>query len=252
MIPFGLESLMTLSLPLARRATKCFVPGAAAIYLFNEGTGTTLRDFSGNAYDGTLGAGAAAPTWTPQGVSYDGGDWINLSSLVPALKGLTEFTLQIVCSTTTSAPHKGIFGAAKLDTNANAIRIRDSTNGSADADAVRVQVTDGTAITSLQLPGRLTATPDLITVRFRGGEVLEARKGLYGTWARETTGVVAATNALETFTSFYLGRAGDFYFRVGADSFFTVYPTFLADAQVDQNCRAINAIMAPRGIDINL
>lgn len=35
---------------------KCFVPGASAIYLFNEGSGTTLRDYSGNGNDGTLGA----------------------------------------------------------------------------------------------------------------------------------------------------------------------------------------------------
>jgi hypothetical protein len=249
MIPFGLTSLMTVSLPIARRTTKCLVPGASAIYLFNEGTGTTLRDFSGNGRDGTLGAAAAAPTWTPQGLSYDGGDYVDISALLPVLKGATEFTVHVVCSTTATAAGRGVIGSSAVDPPYGCFRIRDSTNASGDADEIRIQVTNGTTTNSVPLPGRLTATPDLLTIRFRGGEVLEARKGLSGGWTRVTTSVIAALNSAETVTDLFLGRFTTNH-RTGLDAFFALYPTFLPDAQVDPNCTAIAALLAPRGVTI--
>ena len=84
MIPFGLSSLMTVSLPIARRANQCFVPGATAIYLCNEGSGTALTDRSGNDYHGTFGAGAAAPTWSAEGLVFAGGQYVTLPKAVAA------------------------------------------------------------------------------------------------------------------------------------------------------------------------
>lgn len=40
----------------------------------HEGAGTTVRDRSGNENNGTFGAGAAAPTWERNRLSFDGGD----------------------------------------------------------------------------------------------------------------------------------------------------------------------------------
>lgn len=107
MIPFGLSSLMTLSLPISRRATKCLVPGASAIYLCNEGAGTTLTDYSGNGKTATFGAGAAAPTWTQYGISLDGGDKVEVGELA----GVTAYAVEVVFYTasaiTPSAPAGG-------------------------------------------------------------------------------------------------------------------------------------------------
>jgi len=51
------------------------------IWHFEEGTGTTPDDDSGNDHDFTFGAGAAAPAWIADGkygsaISYDGGDYL--------------------------------------------------------------------------------------------------------------------------------------------------------------------------------
>lgn len=50
----------------------------AALYLFDDGAGTTLTDTSGNGLNGTLGATTAAPSWVTEGLSFDGGDYVTL------------------------------------------------------------------------------------------------------------------------------------------------------------------------------
>ena len=64
--------------------------GLIAEWRFDNGAGQVLTDYSGNGRHGTLGAtsGAAAddPTWTAQGLSFDGGDFVSLPSL-PAIYG---------------------------------------------------------------------------------------------------------------------------------------------------------------------
>ena len=47
------------------------IAGATADYNFS-GSGTVVTDISGNGNDGTLGTGALAPTWTPQGLTFTG------------------------------------------------------------------------------------------------------------------------------------------------------------------------------------
>jgi hypothetical protein len=55
------------SVPTAIPFISSFVPGAQAIYLFNEGSGSTIHDTSGNGYDCTI---LNAFTWLPvQGVT---------------------------------------------------------------------------------------------------------------------------------------------------------------------------------------
>jgi hypothetical protein len=48
-------------------AATSFVSGAQALYLFNEGSGTTLTDTSGNARNGTL---TGSPTWQNMGLAF--------------------------------------------------------------------------------------------------------------------------------------------------------------------------------------
>jgi hypothetical protein len=75
----GKKRLLTL---LRRRGGGITWPGLgsslAALYLFDDGAGTTLTDTSGNGLNGTLGATTAAPSWVTEGLSFDGGDYVTL------------------------------------------------------------------------------------------------------------------------------------------------------------------------------
>jgi len=78
--------------PAEIRALYDFAPGPAAYWNFEEGTGLSANDISGNANTGTLGIGSSAPTWTNgkygKGLSFDGGnDYVSLAetSYLPTL-----------------------------------------------------------------------------------------------------------------------------------------------------------------------
>lgn len=68
-----------------------------AEWRFDDGAGTTLKDYSGNGYDGALGGGANAPTWGGGGLTFDANDYVNLYSaaLAAAFSG-QEITVEIV------------------------------------------------------------------------------------------------------------------------------------------------------------
>ena len=77
-----------------RRAVRYGAPiaGAAVDYNFLQGTGTVVTDNSGNGNDGTLGAGALAPTWTATGLTFSGQNQVALPS---SLNGMN--TLYLWC-----------------------------------------------------------------------------------------------------------------------------------------------------------
>lgn len=52
--------------------------GLLARYEFDQGSGTELTDTSGNENHGTLGAAGAAPTWSANGLVFDGGDRVTI------------------------------------------------------------------------------------------------------------------------------------------------------------------------------
>jgi Fibronectin type III domain len=61
--------------------------GLIAEWRFDDGAGTQLTDYSGNGRHGTLGSTTATPTWTATGLSFDGGDHVEVPSL-PAIEGI--------------------------------------------------------------------------------------------------------------------------------------------------------------------
>jgi hypothetical protein len=82
---------------LHRRTDRCRVdaPGApVAAYSFNEGSGTTTADATGNNHPGTLING---PTWatghTGSAVKYDGVNYYVSAGNITALNGLTAVTV---------------------------------------------------------------------------------------------------------------------------------------------------------------
>ena len=49
-------------------------------WLFNEGSGNKVFDII-KRNNGTFGAGAEAPTWVPEGLSFDGGDYVDCGDI---------------------------------------------------------------------------------------------------------------------------------------------------------------------------
>jgi hypothetical protein len=97
MSTLSLRSYRGLGLSPRRRAAKgaaapsIVQDGLIAEWRFDDGAGQVLTDYTGNGHHGQLGAtsgaDAADPTWTAQGLSFDGGDRVILPSL-PAIQGV--------------------------------------------------------------------------------------------------------------------------------------------------------------------
>jgi trimeric autotransporter adhesin len=68
------------------------IAGAAVDYNFLQGSGTVVTDNSGNGNNGTLGAGALAPTWTATGLNFTGQSQVALPS---TLNGMNTFVFGV-------------------------------------------------------------------------------------------------------------------------------------------------------------
>ena len=241
MIPFGLSSLMTVSLPIGRRATKCLVSGASAIYLFNEGSGTTLTDYSGNGNHGTFAADAAAPTWTQYGISLDGGDYADCGT---GLRGLAAgFTAQVVVNVTAD-------GFQHILSNSNGtgaqgtgwfIRKSDGANGY----QVRVYNGAGNHVT-VYLAGHKNGTWGLVSQVFDGTAITP--------YAGTTAGTPVACAGMTENTTHpcQIGKdSGSGSFKlIGGVAAALVYPFGLSSGQIARNFAALEAVLAPRGVTL--
>lgn len=239
MIPFGLSSLMTVSLPIGRRATKCLVPGASAIYLCNQGTGTTLTDFSGNGNHGTLGAGAAAPTWTQYGLSFDGGDSVFCPNFMNAAGA--PFCIDAVATyANTTGYHTLIAKATGFDKNCYGFGVRQ--NGTAmtfsllNPTGAEVKITAANAV-SMGGTSHVTAVFDGAVASLYMNGVLAA-------------GPTAAAHFPATDQAVTIGRYShaDVIPLIGTLHGMAIYPFAPSVGQVAQNDAALKGILAPRTI----
>ncbi len=81
------------------------IAGATADYNFLQGSGAVLTDNSGNGNNGTLGSGALAPTWTPEGLSFTGQNQVALPA---SLNGMNTFVFGVYLQPiTTVVPSNG-------------------------------------------------------------------------------------------------------------------------------------------------
>lgn len=222
-------------------ARKRLVPGASAIYLFNEGTGTVLTDRSGNGNHGTLGAGAAAPTWGATGLTFDGGDNVDCGA---AFRGLgAGFTAQVAALPTTNA-YQGLVGN---NSSGGATGLGWLIQKSIDANAFRARVFDGNGnVVELTIPANPTGTWSLITLVYDGTTI----RGYSGT----TATAPAACVGLSEVTAQNLRIGAHAYTAIlgftGTVGAVTVYPYAFAATHVAQNATAIRALLAPRGVTI--
>lgn len=215
------------------------MPGASAIYLFNEGAGTVLHDYSGNGYHGTLGAAGAAPTWTPYGLSFDGGDYATIGTAAALDLGNVDHTLICIFTPTGVSGSQSLMGKLAysntshfgLYLNGNAPSYRCCVNG-----GTTVNVSGGTIA---------AGTPVMVTATRAGTEIrvyIDAAAGTPGTAADGTI----ASGAL----NFRIGTraSADGQFLTGGVHAAAVYPYALAPAQIAQEVDAFRPIMASRGV----
>lgn len=226
MIPFGLEALMTVSLPIARRLAKCLVPGYSALYWCDEGSGTVLTDYSGNGNDGTLGAGAAAPTWTPQGLAFVSDD----SASFPAITFTGAFSVFWVGYHPVEGGTDILFAHATDTTNKIGYAL------SGQNLYVRVGGTTN--------PGAGTYVPSAwhiatITRNATGAVSAYVNSTRYPLFTDTDPAVfnLIGTDSVGNCVDATLGAAG-------------VYPYELSPAQIAQNYAAIKAVMSARGVTL--
>jgi hypothetical protein len=215
------------------------VPGYSALYLFNEGTGTTLADYSGNGYHATLGSGAAAPAWGVTGLTYGGDD----TTIVGTAAGLNlanqDHTLIVVCSPAGTGA-ENLIGKSSGGTN----RWELATSGG----KYRIAFRGSDAAVIVAAPNAYTVGAPAMVTAIRSGTALS----LYVGAASQATGAVS-TEPNVAALAFAIGSnpAGTSAFYNGAMHAAIVYPIALTEAQIAQNYAYLKALLAPRGVTIS-
>jgi hypothetical protein len=207
--------------------------GLVAEWRFDEGAGQVLTDHTANGHQGRLGSAtgtdAADPTWTAQGLSFDGGDFVEHDPV--GIAGGAARTVLAVVKTA------GTFGLEWPGTGPLFTRwtLRELSG------KVRLEVAGAGHNTAFAIPpngwffvGATQATSNLNSciVYFNGSaEAIPAaatiNTGGNFSWARQVGGTVAMEAA-----------------------YGLVYDRALSPAEVEQNRQALTAIMASRGITL--
>lgn len=239
MIPFGLASLMAVSLPIARRTTKCLVPGASAIYLCNEGTGTTLTDYSGNAANGAFGAGAAAPSWDAKGIVNGADDYTTCPNI---LNTAAPFS---VVAAHTPATVTGFHAIASKLTGAGQEYGWVLYTSGTELRFLTMHPTSGIA-TSSAAGAVAIGTPNIATGVFTGSEAY-----LYSGATKVAEDLTAAFSpaTAQNLTIGAYSYTGTINYAGGIHAV-VIYPFALSPAQVTQTYTALKGILAPRGVAI--
>lgn len=236
MIPFGLASLMTVSLPIGRRATKCLVPGASAIYLCNEGSGTVIRDYSGNARDAAFGAAGAAPSWGATGVYFDGGDYASCAAAwLDAPTALTVIVVATLANTDTERLINRATGVTT--TGAGWILSKDATG----AKMIMYDGAGNRAVSTAAVPA--TGAPVFLAGVWDGATVT-AYTGLTAATATACVGHTAATAQDLTLGKASWSNDGPLTGTIHAA---LVYPFAFTPAQLAATKAALAAFLATRG-----
>lgn len=227
-------------------ARKRLVPGATALWLCNEGAGTTLIDTSGNGYNGTFGAAGAAPAWGPNGIILDGGDVVTLPGLNAALAGRTGLT--VICaakSTGTATENSGLIGLANPDSWENRTFILLPAS-SAGARGLSFTVSSGSAVANATATGALSSSAyECVVGRFIGGASVQVCR--WGSaWTTNTTSIPAAINATPGNTQ-SIGIQSATYFT-GGFAFGAIYPFALTDGQIAQVYAYLKALKPALGL----
>jgi hypothetical protein len=211
--------------------------GLLAEWRFDEGAGQVLTDFTGNGHHGrlgsTTGADAADPSWTAQGLSFDGGDFVEHGTI--GISGGTARTVLAVVKAGPSATFglewSGVSGNFKRWTLRNIstpAKIRLEVAGAGHTTAFTVPAGTWMFLGATQSSSNLNSC----IVYFDGSSeavpvsaTLDTQGNLV--WARQSTAAVTMEAA-----------------------YGLVYDRALSPAEVEQNRQVLKSILAGRGITL--
>lgn len=223
---------------------KRLAPGYSALWLFDEGAGGTLKDRSGNGNHGTLGTSGAAPTWTATGLSFDGGDAITCGTSTGLAGAAVPYSIQIAFT-------KG------GDTTNTDLAARSTSNGTGGygwffqsrSGETRILQMDSDASRTLRYASTTTSNTDwqICTAVWDGTSLTLYNGATPG--SPVTCGFSPAPSQQFTIGRHSYVNAANY---VGSIAAIVIYPFALTQKQILRNCRYIDSILNPRGIDINL
>lgn len=213
--------------------------GLLAQYQFDEGSGTTLVDHSGNGNNGTLNA-SNLPTWVSTGLSFGStaATWVDLPLAMGPSVGTIQLFLQVQTSDHTQ-PGQGViyndFGSV-----GNNLMFRD---GDALFGVYFTDISIPTTVGNVSQLGNLgvAATFGTPWKVYNNGQpnasngYLNTNSGS-GTWK---SGVP---------TNFRLGFGPFGLYLVGIVYYALFYNRVLSDSEVAQNQRAVTSTLAGRGV----
>lgn len=214
--------------------------GLVAHYAFDEGSGQVLGDSTSNGLDGQLGTtsgtDASDPSWVTEGLSFDGGDTVEIAD--DPLWDVSTISLGAVFNTS-SATLQGLID--RFGSGATIFQFR------LDADGkIRWIINDGSTNTSFVTPTawndgdwhHVVATYDGSTVKIYvdGVERLStAYAGGIRTGSQRVD--LGSRHSIDSFLTGTLGYA-------------TYYDRALTASEVAQNDNALQGIMAERGVTL--
>jgi trimeric autotransporter adhesin len=232
------------------------IAGATADYNFLQGSGTVVTDNTGNGNNGTLGSGALAPAWTPQGLSFTGQNQVALPA---ALNSSETFVIGVYLQPlSTSLPANGfpmLVGSSLAGSGLNLLYDYANDNGT---------LAQSTYITAPSIygsgAGLFTNTKNLVS----GFHVLTFVLGASGVVPDHIyiDGVQATPGAWDSFSSglqtsgnLFLGSSNTGIFGQsglnGTMYRFAVFPgRSLTDGQILQISEQIKNDVASRGVPV--
>lgn len=211
--------------------------GLIAEWRLDEGSGQAITDYSGNGHNGVLGFSAGAdgfdPTWTAQGLSFDGTEIAWFADAV-GISGGTARTLVAVVRTNSSSG----FGVEWGGTGGDGQRWTLDRSG---AGNLRLDIRGAAFASALALPA---STWCFIAATQSGADLNTAT--LYLNGSSEASGISAT---VDTTNGFLIGQANAVARSMEA-AYGLVYDRALSAAEVEQNRQALKPILASRGITL--
>jgi lysophospholipase L1-like esterase len=214
--------------------SKVLAANLLAQYQFDEGSGTTLFDHSGNGNNGTLGiSGSFLPTWNSKGAVFAGGQLIQL----PVSMGPSIQTIQFFLSVNPSTQF--VQTPVWADTIVDPIYFR-------EADMLYTQVFS--AASNVVGGGSIAQYGNLaITHVFGNPQAFYVGRNA-------SPILVSATNNFcsSVPTSLWLGlyNSGIGNGFNGTMYYVLIYSARLTSQQVAQNVQAVGSLLGPRGITL--
>lgn len=192
--------------------------GLVALYLFNEGSGQVLTDYSGNGYHGTLGSTAGDdtndPTWTGQGLAFATDDYVT----IPARSAVGTRLFVLTMAAGWSAISTGLYqhgGVNQLFTS--------------NANATEIVIPIGSPF-SLVVVSPTTEQMDLKFYLNGGGP----------------TGSVSVSATVPQDTR--LGNCATTVYLTGTFHAAVYWDRVLSSSEISRSLAAMKAILAPRGV----